>query len=229
MNNPMAERIVLLLSGSGRYADPWHPFSRTSARLAELIREEGFVVAQPENIDQTLADHAAGPLPDLVVADLGRPQDGTPTPSTALGQTGLKRLLRNRPLLAVHAAVSTFADSPAWTTSVGARWIPGASWHPDRGQFTAHVAHSGTSPIGPLAPFALDDERYLDLQLPATGRTVLYRHQGENSHSQPSIWIQDIDGVRSAYDAYGHDESAYESEEHRDIIRRIIHWLTTRR
>ena len=35
----MAE--VLLLSGAGRFADPWHPFAQTSERLAGLLTELG--------------------------------------------------------------------------------------------------------------------------------------------------------------------------------------------
>jgi hypothetical protein len=30
---------ALLLSGVGRYADPWHPFAETSAALAGLLRK----------------------------------------------------------------------------------------------------------------------------------------------------------------------------------------------
>lgn len=33
---------ALILSGAGRYADPWHPYAETSARLASLVAEAGF-------------------------------------------------------------------------------------------------------------------------------------------------------------------------------------------
>ncbi|MCS5716454.1 ThuA domain-containing protein [Herbiconiux sp. CPCC 205716] len=221
----MPEWSALMLSGSGRYADPWHPFARTSTKLAELAREEGLVVDQRHDIDDAVAEFATGPLPDLVIADLGRPQDGAPAPATERGQAGLRRLVEHRPLLAVHAAASTFADSPAWTNAVGARWIPGVSWHPDRDILTASVDPAAHTAVGELVPLVLNDERYLELQNAAPGRTVLYRHPDDDGVLHPSIWLLDRKGIRSAYDAYGHDEVAYESPDHRALIRRILRWL----
>jgi hypothetical protein len=37
-------RSAVVLCGSGRFADAWHPFSRTSACLAEIIEAAGFEV-----------------------------------------------------------------------------------------------------------------------------------------------------------------------------------------
>lgn len=221
----MTDQTALLLSGSGRYADPWHSFPRTSGRLADLLSGEGLSVDQPDDIDDAVAGFASGPLPRLIVADLGRPQDGLPAPATATGRTGLRRLVENRPLLAVHAAASSFCDSPSWAAAVGARWVPGVSWHPERGPLIAHAAAASTSPLGVLESFGLDDERYLDLQEGVPDRTVLYEHAGENSVMQPSIWLQERKGIRSAYDAYGHDKAAYSSSDHSEIIRRVIRWL----
>ena len=58
---PAAPR-ALLLSGVGRYADPWHPFAATSAALAGLLGEAGFSVELAEDVDAALAGMAA---PDL--------------------------------------------------------------------------------------------------------------------------------------------------------------------
>ena len=30
---------VVVVSGSGRYADPWHPLAETSGRVADILRE----------------------------------------------------------------------------------------------------------------------------------------------------------------------------------------------
>ena len=35
---------AIILSGAGRYADPWHPYAETSARLAELAATAGYDV-----------------------------------------------------------------------------------------------------------------------------------------------------------------------------------------
>jgi hypothetical protein len=80
----LTEPQALLLSGTGRYADPWHPFAETSAALAGLLREQGFGVEMADDVDAALARLAApdGPadadLPDLLVVNVGLPRDGRP-------------------------------------------------------------------------------------------------------------------------------------------------------
>lgn len=222
---------ALLLSGSGRYADPWHPFARTSDALADIARQRGMSVTRADDVDDALAALAVGPLPDLVIADLGRPRDGAASPATGAATAGLTRLLQSRPLFAAHAAASSFPDSSAWAAAVGARWVPGTSWHPDYGTFQAVPlpAYEPSSPIGALVPFELEDERYLDLRQDAPARTILYGHHGDDAPQNPrhpSIWLQDRGGVRSAYDAYGHDTASYDVDEHRDVIGRILTWLS---
>jgi type 1 glutamine amidotransferase len=139
----------------------------------------------------------------------------------------------SRPLLAVHAAANTFPDSEAWTAAVGGRWVPGVSWHPPQNEFTAVPAASRPSaPFRDLAPFIVTDERYLDLVPSAdggagagAGRRELYRHADDDGRLQQSVWVQDRGGVRSAYDAYGHDEESYRSDGHRTLVRGILRWL----
>ena len=48
----MAE--VLIISGAGDYADPWHPFAATSARLAEVITSYGHRVEVSGTVEETL-------------------------------------------------------------------------------------------------------------------------------------------------------------------------------
>jgi hypothetical protein len=216
-------RSALLLSGTGRYADPWHPFAETSRRLSTLAGEVGLDVSQPEDVDGALSACATGALPDLVIANLGQPVDGAPSPSRGAAR-GLDRLLRRRPLLAVHSAASSFPDSAAWTRAVGARWIDGRSWHPERGRLSATAA-SADSPIGHLASFTTVDERYLDLQKEARKRVVLFTHDDDDRRAHPSIWLRSRRGVRSAYVAYGHDGESYDSPEHGDVMRRVLRWL----
>ena len=64
---------ALLLSGEGRYADEWHPFSETSAILASMLTGAGWHVEQTGDVEAALA--AIGDDVDLLVTNLGRPTD----------------------------------------------------------------------------------------------------------------------------------------------------------
>ncbi len=218
---------ALLLTGVGRYADPWHPFEQTSARLRGILTAAGYEVHEPRDVDRALASFADQDLPRIVVANLGKPVDGLPSPAPE-AVAGLERLLENTPVLAIHAAANSFPDSELWARTIGARWIDGRAWHPPFGSLQAVPAPSDGSPVGPLREFTLEDERYLDLDLHAAV-TVLYRHPDEDGRLQPSVWLNDVDGRRAAYDAYGHDERSFDSKEHRELITRITGWLTEER
>ncbi len=63
---------VLVLSGSGRLADPWHPFAATSAAIAQVAEQAGFA-----------ATVALDPIARL--ADLGRATAGGAPDSSAHG------------------------------------------------------------------------------------------------------------------------------------------------
>lgn len=213
---------VLLLTGRGRYADPWHPFERTSARLRVLLESVGHDVSEPDDVDGALASLADGPLPDLVVANLGKPQDGAPSPAPdAAG--GLERLLAATPILAFHSAANTFPGSELWAAILGGRWVDDRSWHPEFGELEA-VPAAQDGPVGGLDPFRLQDERYLDLVI-GSPITPLYMHDDDAGGLQPSVWVREVNGRRAAYDAYGHDERSYESDGHRELIRRLVEWL----
>ncbi len=47
---------VLVLSGSGRLADPWHPFAATSAAIAQVAEEAGFAATIVQDPIARLAD-----------------------------------------------------------------------------------------------------------------------------------------------------------------------------
>ena len=46
---------VTVVSGSGRFADPWHPLAETSARVADVLRGAGHEVTVTDDVDGTLA------------------------------------------------------------------------------------------------------------------------------------------------------------------------------
>lgn len=72
---------ITVVSGSGRYADPWHPFATTSARVAEILRDAGHDVTVTDDVDASLAALAdpAG------LAD----SDGLPEPAGRTHPAGL--------------------------------------------------------------------------------------------------------------------------------------------
>ena len=85
---------ALILSGAGRYADPWHPFPETSARLAALAQESGWRTVITEDIDQQLASGLDEY--DLLIVNAGDPWMVTPpAPQTTSADppTGLQCVL----------------------------------------------------------------------------------------------------------------------------------------
>ena len=221
----MALPRALLLTGTGRYQDPWHPFPDTSHSLAGLLGEAGFDVVVAGDVDAAL-EWLASPWnwPDLLAVNVGLPRDGSPSPSGAAA-VGLKTWLAGRlPLLAAHVSSTSFTDLPEWAEGLGGHWVRGASLHPDYGLASVLVdASSGPVTLG-IPDFELTDERYSRLETDP-GITVHARHlHDEELH--PLMWSHERPGGgRTFYDALGHDAASYESPEHRELLRRGITWL----
>ena len=49
-------RRAVILSGAGRFADQWHDFAATSARIAGILSDAGFETEIAENVDERMAD-----------------------------------------------------------------------------------------------------------------------------------------------------------------------------
>ncbi|MWV58907.1 ThuA domain-containing protein [Rathayibacter sp. VKM Ac-2754] len=210
-------RSALLLSGVGRYADPWHPFAETSRALAGIVEEAGYDVEIAPDVDDALA--ALEHLPDLLVVNVGQPRDGEPSPAA-----GLTRYLRSgRPLLALHSSATSFTESDEWERTLGGRWVEGVSMHPEQGDTVVTVEEYPL--VADLADFSLNDERYSFLRVAADVQVlVTHEHDGVR---HPLVWLREAaDGRgRAAYDALGHDARSFDSPEHREILRRLISWV----
>jgi hypothetical protein len=79
---------VLLVSGSGPYADAWHSFPATSARIAGIIRALGLSVEITEDVEGGLAQPGAS---RLLVVNIGNPptsvrlsSSGPPAPESRI-------------------------------------------------------------------------------------------------------------------------------------------------
>ncbi|KQZ85325.1 hypothetical protein ASD56_02970 [Microbacterium sp. Root166] len=207
---------VLVFSGGGDYADPWHPFAETSARVAEILAAAG-------HNDVTVVDSLAeleAELPDaevLVVNAGGGPE---PHPLDA----ELARILGayDGPLVALHVAATLLPESDAWERMLGGRWVRGRSMHPPRGPLTVRAV-SRHPIVDGLASSATVDEAYSWLRVAASSEVLLV-HDLEGG-AQPMCWIAESDGRRVAYDGLGHDLEAYEAPVAVTVLGRLVAWV----
>lgn len=228
---------ALVLSGAGRYADPWHPFEETSAALAEVLSTAGLQVEQSTDVDGSLQrlDEV-----DLLAVNTGDPwrngETGRGAPADAM--VGLDAALaRGIAVLVLHTAVTSLRDYPSWAAAVGAIWLPEISGHPPLDDFTVRL-RADSLHAAPLlegqSDFTVTDEQYSFLQRVGSS-TVLaeHTHAGEQ---HPLVWVrrhqqgQHQQGrhqqAKVAVDLLGHDLRSYESAEHRRLLNSLVSWLT---
>lgn len=222
---------AVILSGSGRTADPWHPYADTTALLAGIAREAGFdveIVLGPLEGLAALADDVRvlivnagdpdGPLPE------GAPDPGAPA-ADLVDRAAAKldaALERGVGVLAVHSAASTLRELPAYGEVLGARWIAGESWHPPLGDARVHLVGHHVIREG-LDDFELVDERYSGLRLTDVIEPIAEHEEAGIRH--PLVWARELGRSRSVYSALGHDQRSYESPQHRDLLHRALQWL----
>jgi hypothetical protein len=210
---------TLVLSGGGRYRDPWHPFAATSARLAEIAESLGHTVELAEELEERLVDLDGV---DVIVVNAA---DGPVTDAHDAAVAGLNAFLaRGGGVLGIHVGASTLIGMPEWEGVTGMRWIAGVSMHPPLGP--SHVlVHPEVHPIAaPLHDFDLLDERYCHLRLaPDVVPFVSHDHEGAN---QPLVWARNFGNARIVTNALGHGVESYDSAEHHELILRSFQWLT---
>jgi type 1 glutamine amidotransferase len=226
MDRPEAEPAPLhavIATGTGRYADPWHPFPATSARIAAALRDDGWLVTVDDDVDHALAtlDDV-----DLLVVNAGDPwREG----ASELGHRadpaadeGLRTAIaRGIGLIAVHAALSSLRDHPAWREAIGGEWDPGVSWHPPIGDARVRVV-DGDHPVSEGMP-ALDvfDEQYSDLVVD-DGVRILAVHDVDGAE-HPAVWVRE-QPTRAVVSSLGHDERAYDAPAHVALLQRAARW-----
>lgn len=214
-------RRALVLSGHGRYADPWHPFPETSAALAEVLSAAGLEVEVSEDVDGSL-QRLDGV--DLLAVNTGDPWRngetgrGAPEPAVAGLDAALERGVS---ILAMHTGITSLRDYPSWAAAVGAVWLPQVSQHPPLAEFTVRLR---PDPVLAEQPdFTVADEQYSFLQRVGSS-TVLaeHTHAGER---HPLVWVRTHGVARMAVDLLGHDERSYASAGHHRLLRSVINWL----
>ncbi len=210
---------VVVLSGGGRYADPWHPFGATSAQLAAMAGSLGHDVEIAEEIEERLVDLRGV---DVVIVNAAA---GPVTPGHDAALAGMHAFLAcGGGILAIHVGASTLAEMPEWEHVTGMRWIPGRSMHPPLGPAHVLVHPERHAIAAPLSDFDLVDERYCHLRLaPDVVPFVSHDHDGTN---EPLMWARRYRDARVVTDALGHGVESFESPEHRELLLRSLRWLT---
>lgn len=222
---------ALILTGTGRYADPWHPFEQTSACLAELLTEQGFNVEITGDVDARMAELSTQ-HPDLLVVNVGDPALNSPDApehgAEARGRDGLLSYLdRGGSLLGMHTASTSFRGVPEWKQILGGIWVRGQSFHPDYTRFHVTLGPDAEGITAGLRGFDVEDEAYTHLDYADTN-SVLTETVTE-SEKVPLAWCRTYGSAhaRVVYDALGHDTASYDSVGHRALLQRCIRWLVS--
>ena len=212
---------AVVVSGAGRYADPWHPFAATSDLLGGVLHSEGFAVEVDHDLDRVMAQLGGV---DLLVVNAGDPWRGDSADAAVpMGSIEgfAEALTRGIGILAMHTAVATMRDYPEWAGTVGAMWVPGLSMHPPASTSIIRVELGGVVSVD---DFDLFDERYCRLQ--RLGRSdVVAWHDGDGRR-EPAAWTRTVGRSRIAVDVLGHDERSYESAGHVRLIAQLARWCT---
>lgn len=219
---------ALILSGAGRYADPWHTFAQTSAGLAEILKRCGVAVSIAIDVDAAMTRLDGV---DLLVVNAGDPSrndlsapDLTAPDLTAARAGFTAALDRGIAVLGTHTAAASLPDYPDWEAVLGGRWIPDWSMHPPIGPARVSL-HAHRHPIVTgLVDFDTVDERYSHLRVAADVVPLAAHTQGGMEH--PLLWARTAGASRVVYSALGHDARAYQSAELQELLARAIRWLT---
>ncbi|MCO1659749.1 ThuA domain-containing protein [Pseudonocardia humida] len=222
---------VLVVSGTGRYADPWHPFAATSAAVAEVAEEVGAKVRIADDVDAALS--GLGDV-DLLVVNAGDsrrnvPEDA-PLPDAATLAAAREAseafVDRGGALLGLHTAAASLSDYPALDARLGIAWVPGTSWHPALGPARVRITEAGTThPVTrELRDFTVLDERYTDLLVARPGSAAVLAEHAEAGGTHPLVVAREERG-RVVYDALGHDLRSYADGQRRRLLARELRWL----
>lgn len=212
---------VLVVSGSGPYADPWHPFAETSQRLAAILADLGHQVVVRDAVEESLAEPGEA---DLIVVNVGNPQAPRPPARVEAAERGLRRHLhRGGSLLGVHVSATSMTTMPGWSEILGGHWVRGRTRHPEQDEFTVRVRPGAHPIVRRLPDFPVFDERYCFLHT-ETDITVLAEHVTDD-RTHPIVWAREFGPARIVYDGLGHDPRSYDSAGHVELLRRAATWL----
>ncbi len=213
---------IRILTGHGRYGDPWHHFDETSAAVAEILESQGHRVTVV--LDEPTSITGLGRA-DLVVVNLGGNPSVELDPDATWAQAQREFgswIADGGRVLGLHSASNAFPDWSEWPTLLGGQWVRGVSWHPERSVATFepcpeavdHPVWSGCIPV------TCYDERYCGLTVHPSS-TPLVRHElGEEWHVMG--WAR---GDSVVYDGMGHSGRSYVAPSRARFLVNEVDWL----
>ncbi len=242
MGKPLANRskethvtLITVLSGVGRYADPWHPISETSRCIAEVLGAEGYEVEVRPDHDPDAWSDLSGV--DVLVVNSGGGDPDVPPQRVAEWEPVYQAIDRfvavGGPLLGVHSAANAFPEWPGWAEIIGTNWTRGVSGHPDASVsvFEAqpgaegHPVFDGIEPLTGVVEREVPaviayDERYWRMPLRPSITPLL-------GHESPFGWhvMGWANGRRAMYDGLGHDARSYLSASRCRYLTNEVAWL----
>lgn len=209
-----------MVSGGGRFGDPWHPFAETSEALASALRERGDQVVVSEDADVSLAALSEAPRPDLLVLNIGW---YGPERFTEPATQGLVDALESGvPTLLVHSTLTAFPDWPLWREIAGGGWTYGTTYHPDYADAVALADPEHAITAG-LDRVAISDERYTAMWVDDP-EAVFLEHE-EDGERHPLAWTRVWGASPIVADALGHDAASYRDGERSVLLQRELDWL----
>ncbi|MCE0459451.1 ThuA domain-containing protein [Curtobacterium flaccumfaciens] len=213
---------ICVLSASGTYEDPWHPFAATSCEVASLLTSIDANVTVRTDVDDTLCTLDA--RTSLLVVNIGNAGPGTPSPPAR--QALLQWVQAGGSLLALHVAATTFPDWDGWENLLGGRWVRGTTFHPPKARGTVHISRDHELAAS-LNDFTTIDELYTSLRVnPAVNVLAIHTQDGED---QPLAWTIRHGAGRVGYLALGHDTDAFRSDGFRKLLLQLARALTQTR
>ncbi len=216
---------ALVLTGRGRYEDPWHDHAATSHVVARTLGTMDIEAEVRSLFPDSMGDLADY---DLVVVNAGHGRvdpdfDGDHAAWVPAHRAMMSFIDAGGAVLGLHQAAGTFADNTRWGAALGGRWVWGHSMHPP--QELATFSPTGDHPIAVgLDPVVVDDEQYCHLVLePGSQVFLTTRHEGTD---HPVAWVSATGRV--VYDSLGHDVGSYASPSRLALLRREVDWLLRR-
>ena len=137
-----------VLSGGGAYADAWHEFASTSARLAGIVDDAGYSVEVTNDVEGALRQPTSC---HLLVINVGNPIRPRPAEGVAAVRTGLaEHCAAGGALLGMHSTLTALPGELDWPGLLGGIWVRGRTMHPPRGD--AMILHDGSGASHHLGP-----------------------------------------------------------------------------
>lgn len=213
---------ALVVSGGGRFGDPWHPFADTSAALSAALRRRDYAVAVSEDVEDALAGLLGGPLPSLLVLNIGWYGPDTFTEPATEGLVAA--LQRGLPTLLVHSTLTAFPEWPLWREIAGGGWTYGTTYHPDYAAGVAWADPHHPLPTG-LGRLTISDERYTGMWVADTS-SVFLEHE-EDGVRHPLGWTRRWGDSPIVADGLGHDGDSYRASGRAALLERELDWLAS--